>query len=201
MGNVALFLLRLTVGGLLAGHGAQKLFGWFEGPGMAGTRGMMDSIGLKPGHRWAPLAGISEFGGGLMTALGLGGPLGPIAAMGSMGMATGTVHRGKPIWVTKGGAELPVTNIAVLSALALCGPGRFSLDRMFGVRVPAWLTGIAVAATVAGMGQGLSLALQHAEMQQRQESSSAERPRDIRERPGVVEPTDEHEDTELPQAA
>src|SRR5438093_8276308 len=109
MRDLSLLLVRLTVGGLLAGHGAQKLFGAFDGPGLKGAAGMMHSIGIRPGDRWAFMAGLSEFGGGSLTAAGLLGPLGPIAAMGSMVMAATTVHWGKPIWVTSGGAELPVT--------------------------------------------------------------------------------------------
>ena len=124
MKDLALLILRLSVGGLLMGHGAQKLFGSFGGFGMQGTAGWMESMGLKPGNRWAMLAGGSEFGGGALTALGLASPLGPIGVMAAMGTATTKVHWGKPIWVSEGGAELPVTNIAVASALALAGPGR-----------------------------------------------------------------------------
>jgi putative oxidoreductase len=35
--DFALLILRLTVGLLLAGHGAQKLFGWFGGHGLLPT--------------------------------------------------------------------------------------------------------------------------------------------------------------------
>ncbi|HEX6510990.1 MAG TPA: DoxX family protein [Chloroflexota bacterium] len=146
--NLALFILRATVGGLIAGHGAQKLFGAFEGPGPEGTRGMMQSLGYDPPHVWATAAGASEFAGGLLTAAGFLNPLGPLAAMGSMLTATRKVHWGKPVWVTAGGAELPLTNIAALSALTLAGPGAISLDRIFGVRLPAWFTLLATGATL-----------------------------------------------------
>ena len=149
-------VLRLAAGGLLAGHGAQKLFGSFGGYGLKGTASWLESIGHKPGHPWAMLAGLSEFGGGALTVLGLGGPIGPIATLGSMGMATTTLHWGKPIWATSGGAELPVVNMAVASALALAGPGRFSLDHALGVRVPGWLTTLALAGTLGGIVIGLA---------------------------------------------
>ena len=136
MRDLGLLVLRLTVGGLLAGHGAQKLFGWFGGFGLKGTAGWVESLGLKPGQLWAAGASLSEFGGGTLTALGLFHPLGPIATMGAMVMATTKVHWGKPIWAMAGGAELPVTNMAAVVALALDDPGRFSLDRVFGIRVP-----------------------------------------------------------------
>src|SRR3954462_11271789 len=99
MTDLGLLALRLSAGGLMAGHGAQKLFGSFGGHGLAGTAGFLESIGLKPGKQWAALAGAGEFGSGLFTALGLGAPIGPIAMYGPMIMAAATVHAGKPIWV------------------------------------------------------------------------------------------------------
>jgi len=134
-----LLVLRLITGSLLAGHGSQKLFGWFSGPGLQGTAGWLESLGLKPGSMWAKVAASSEFGGGLLTSLGFLHPLGSLTALAPMIMATATAHRGKPIWVTAGGAELPVTNMAAALALILTGPGRFSLDRLFGIRLPRTL--------------------------------------------------------------
>ena len=136
MRSLGVLIVRLVVGGLLAGHGAQKLFGWFGGAGLEGTAGWLESMRLRPGTVWARIAGGSELGGGLLTALGFLNPLGPIAAMGAMSMAWAKVHLGNPVWSTKGGAELPLTNIAVLSALTVAGPGRLSLDSLLGIRVP-----------------------------------------------------------------
>ena len=121
MRSLGVLIVRLVVGGLLAGHGAQKLFGWFGGAGLEGTAGWLESMRLRPGTVWARIAGGSELGGGLLTALGFLNPLGPIAAMGAMSMAWAKVHLGNPVWSTKGGAELPLTNIAVLSALTRRG--------------------------------------------------------------------------------
>src|SRR5690348_12071485 len=136
MQDLGLLVLRLTVGGLLAGHGSQKLFGWFSGPGLKGTAGWLESMGLTPGTSWATAASASEFGGGALTTLGFLHPLGPLGTMGAMIMATAKAHWGKPIWVSQGGAELPVVNMASALALTLTGPGRFSLDRLFGIRLP-----------------------------------------------------------------
>jgi putative oxidoreductase len=150
VGDIGKLLLRLTTGGLLAGHGSQKLLGWFGGNGLKGTAGWLESMGMKPGNQWAIGASASEFGGGMLTALGLLHPLGPIGTMAAMAMATGKVHWGKPIWVTTGGAELPVTNMAVALALALDEPGRFSLDRLLGIRLPRTLV-VAVALAEAAI--------------------------------------------------
>jgi putative oxidoreductase len=144
----AALLVRLVQGSLLAGHGAQKLFGHFEGPGLEGTAGFMEMLGLRPGRPWAILAGISEFGGGVLTVLGLLNPLGPVGVIASMSMATARAHWGKPIWVTEGGAELPVTNSAISTALILNGPGRYSLDRALGIRLPAWVAPLGLAVTI-----------------------------------------------------
>ncbi len=133
------FIVRLAQGSLMAGHGAQKLFGSFGGPGLEGTSGFMEMLGMRPGRPWAYLAGLSEFGGGVLTALGLLNPLGPLGIIGSMSMATRKAHWGKPIWVTEGGAELPLLNIAVATALMIHEPDRFSLDRILGIRLPGWV--------------------------------------------------------------
>jgi putative oxidoreductase len=132
-------IVRLAQGSLMAGHGAQKLFGSFGGPGLEGTSGFMETLGMRPGRPWAYLAGLSEFGGGVLTTLGLFNPLGPLGVIGSMAMATRKAHWGKPIWVTEGGAELPVLNIAVSTALMIREPDRYSLDRVLGIRLPAWV--------------------------------------------------------------
>jgi putative oxidoreductase len=150
--DLGLLALRLTAGGLLAGHGAQKLFGSFGGSGLEGTAGWLESLELSPGRPWAMLAGGSELASGLLTALGLLHPVGPLASLGPMAMAWSKVHAGKPIWVTSGGAELPLLNIVVASTLTLVGPGRLTLDRLLGLRASTLL----VAGTVAGVAAGVA---------------------------------------------
>jgi putative oxidoreductase len=59
---LAALVVRLVQGSLLAGHGAQKLFGTFGGHGLEGTSGFMEMLGLRPGRPWAFLAGLCEFG-------------------------------------------------------------------------------------------------------------------------------------------
>ena len=55
--NLGLLVLRVVVGLLLAGHGAQKLFGWYGGHGLRGTAAFFDQIGLRPGRITPPLPG------------------------------------------------------------------------------------------------------------------------------------------------
>ena len=72
--DVGLLVLRGGVGGALFGHGAQKLFGWFGGAGLAGTAEMFEQIGFKPGRANALAAGLGEAGGGALLVLGLATP-------------------------------------------------------------------------------------------------------------------------------
>jgi putative oxidoreductase len=137
--EVAPMIVRVVQGSLMAGHGAQKLFGTFGGPGLEGTSGFMEMLGMRPGRPWAYLAGLSEFGGGVLTALGLLKPLGPLGVIGAMSMATRKAHWDKPIWVTEGGAELPVLNIAISTALMIRESDGYSLDRLLGIRLPVWV--------------------------------------------------------------
>jgi putative oxidoreductase len=150
-------IVRLVQGSLMAGHGAQKLFGSFSGPGLQGTVGFMEILDLKPGRPWAVMAGLSELGGGVLTALGLLHPLGPVGTIAAMSMATTKAHWGKPIWQTEGGAELPVLNMAISTALMLRRPYKYSLDRLLGIRLPGWLAPLGLAAillTVLHAGTG-----------------------------------------------
>lgn len=157
LAGLGLLLLRLVSGPLLAIHGAQKLFGWFGGYGLAGFAGWLESIGFYPGTRWATMAGWSEFAGGLLTTLGLFNPVGPVTMLAPMVMAYTRVHLGKPIWSPEEPApELTVTNMAIAGSLSLLGPGPFSLDRALGIRLPRGLVVLTVAATVVGIGMGLA---------------------------------------------
>jgi putative oxidoreductase len=176
MQDLALLLLRLTLGGLLTGHGAQKLFGAFEGHGLEGTAGWFESaLGLKPGERWALAAGAGELMGGVLTTLGFMHPLGPVATFGPMIVAWGRVHWNKPIWVTSGGGELPATNLAIAVALTLAGPGRISLDRLLGIRVPPALAVLAAGCVAAGAMTALTQPRQEQQEQLQAAATSTER--------------------------
>jgi len=131
--GIALLIARLLVGLGLAAHGAQKLFGWFGGYGLKGTGGFFESLGFRPGPLFAAAAGLGEFGGGLLTALGLGGPIGPALIVMVMLVAIFTVHITKGFFVTNGGYELNLTIIAAALLIAFAGPGAWSLDTMLGI--------------------------------------------------------------------
>jgi putative oxidoreductase len=139
-------IVRLVQGSLMAGHRAQKLFGSFSGPGLEGTAGFMEMLDLKPGRPWAVMAGLSEFGGGGAHGPGIAPPPGSRWDHSIYVHGHDEAHWGKPIWVTEGGAELPVLNIATSTALMFRGPDRYSLDRLLGIRLPGWLAPLGLAA-------------------------------------------------------
>lgn len=126
--DLGLLIVRLVVGLLFVGHGAQKLFGWFGGYGIKGTGGWLESIGVKPGATMAVLAGLSELGGGLLFALGLVTPLGAVLIIITMLVAIAKVHGTNGLWATANGYELNLLYIVIALAVALIGAGSYSLD-------------------------------------------------------------------------
>lgn len=134
--GLGMLILQATIGLILAGHGAQKLFGWFGGHGISGTSAWLASLGLRPARFWALVAGLAEFCGGICTALGLFHPLGPLAIIASMLMAIALIHAPKGLWISNGGGEYNLVLIAVAAVLGLVGPGPYALDRLFGIALP-----------------------------------------------------------------
>jgi putative oxidoreductase len=130
--DLGLFLIRVVFGLVFAGHGAQKLFGWFGGYGIAGTGGFLESIGFRPGKLFATAAALSEFGGGLLLALGFLGPVGPALLLSVMFVAGITVHRKNAFFVATNGLEHPLIMATAAVGIALTGPGRYSLDAALG---------------------------------------------------------------------
>src|SRR6266566_4667624 len=109
-----ILLLRVVLGLIMAAHGAQKLFGWWNGPGLKGIHGWLTSMRFRGG--WAPVALLvaGEFGGGLML------------------VAIATTHWRNGFWNGAGGYEFNLLILVGAAALAATGGGRFSLDRAFG---------------------------------------------------------------------
>src|SRR3954453_15601004 len=126
--NIGLLTIRLVVGLLFVGHGAQKLFGWFGGHGVKGTGGWFESIGMKPGVTMALFAGLAELIGGILFAIGLLTPLAGIMIAGTMVMAIVKVHAPNGLWATSNGYEYNLTLLAVAISIALIGPGEYALD-------------------------------------------------------------------------
>ncbi|MET8574972.1 DoxX family protein [Streptomyces sp. NPDC005012] len=129
--DLGLLLLRAGTGGVLAAHGSQKLFGWFGGHGLEGTGQWMESIGYTPGRASATMAGAAETGGGVLLALGLATPAAGAAAAGAMAGAA-AVHAPQGFFAQSGGYEYAASLGLTAASLAVTGPGRISLDHLFG---------------------------------------------------------------------
>jgi putative oxidoreductase len=148
--SVGRLVSRTVIGGLFIGHGTQKLFGWFGGPGLAGTAAMMESLELRPGKVHAVLGGVTETAGGSLLAMGLATPLASAALTGVMTTAIHKVHLPNGPWAANGGWEYNAVMIGAVTALAETGPGELSLDHVLGTERsgPEW----ALAALAAGVG-------------------------------------------------
>jgi putative oxidoreductase len=155
--SLGLLILRVVVGLMLAGHGAQKVFGWWGGPGMTGWTAIVTRLRIRPAAPWAWVAALSELGGGILFALGLLSPLGSLAIAGTMLVAVATVHWANGFWNTNRGYEFNLTILASVTAVALAGPGTYSLDQALGLHLPEPIT--LLAATIAlVLGVGATLA-------------------------------------------
>jgi putative oxidoreductase len=155
--DLALLALRVVVGLLFVGHGAQKLFGAFGGGGLEGTTGMFDQIGLRPGWLHARAAGALEFAGGALLAIGLLTPFAAAALIAVMSAAVITVHGPNGIWNTNKGYEFNLVMATVAFALAGVGAGSWSLDHALSLHLSG--TGWALAALAAGLIGGVGAVL------------------------------------------
>ncbi|WP_226646280.1 DoxX family protein [Mesobacillus subterraneus] len=123
-----MLIIRLVIGILFIGHGAQKLFGWFGGYGLKGTGGWFESIGMRPGVTMALFAGLAELIGGILLGAGFLTPLAALMIAGTMLMAIVKVHAPNGLWSTANGYEYNLTLISVAIGLALIGPGKYAID-------------------------------------------------------------------------
>jgi putative oxidoreductase len=174
--KVGFTILRAAVGGVFFAHGAQKLFGWFGGPGLEGMGKGFEQMGLRPGKRNAAIAGASELGGGALLATGLLTPLGAAAVIGVMNQAVRSVHWSKGFFVTQGGYEYNLVLVAAALAITDAGPGPWSLDRALGTERsgPFW--------ALAALGAGLAGPRLVERMAPPEEPEQAPQERFVRER-------------------
>jgi putative oxidoreductase len=148
---------RLVIGGLFIGHGTQKLFGWFGGPGLEGTEQMMGALEMRPTRANALAAGVSETAGGALLIAGAATPLAASSLIGTMITAIRKVHQPKGPWAAEGGWEYNAVLIAALFALVDAGPGDVSVDAVLGR--DEWGPGWAIAGlTVGAVASSLAIA-------------------------------------------
>ncbi len=134
--DLGLLILQVVIGLLMMGHGAQKLFGWFGGQGLRATTEWLARMGLRAPRFWALMAGFAELGGGLLFALGLFHPIGPLAVLAVMIAAIALVHWSHGLWISNGGSEYSFVLAVLAVVMGLWSPGAYSLDRVLGIALP-----------------------------------------------------------------
>ena len=141
--DLALLVLRISVGVVIAMHGFMKL-GWVaKGGSPAGTAGWFQNyLGFKPGVFWAWVSIFAESLGGILVALGLGGPFPAAAVAADLVVVTIVVHVPKGFWAHEGGWEFPVPVAAGAFAIGLIGNGQYSLDALLGLKYSDSLVGL-----------------------------------------------------------
>ncbi|MBS1861371.1 MAG: DoxX family protein [Actinobacteria bacterium] len=168
-------LARLVIGGLFIGHGTQKWFGWFGGPGIEGATGMMDKLGLAPARANAHAASASETLGGTAIVLGAFTPAAAASLIATMITAIRTVHWKNGFWVSGGGYEF---NLAIIAALLLIvdgGPGPISVDSALGIEESGAAAALGALA-LGALGSTVTLAAAKAAHQKQQAAEAAGAP-------------------------
>ena len=149
--SYGLLLLRVVVGTTMFAHGAQKLFGWFEGPGLKGMGSMLESMGFRLPRLLALGVALAECSG-VLFALGFVTPLAALGITVVMLNAIALVHFRNGFWNGNRGYEFNLVLLTVAVAVAATGAGRFSLDRALGwddnLSGVWWGAGVLVAAAV-----------------------------------------------------
>jgi putative oxidoreductase len=153
--DLALLVLRVSLGLMLAAHGANKVKGGLDNAG-----NWFASMGLKPGWLHGRLAAASEITGGLLLVAGLLTPLAAAMVIGVMTVAGITAHRDKGFFVFRPGQGWEYVAIIAVAAFAVgtIGAGDWSLDHAIGIDVEGWW-GAGISAAVGLGSAALTLAL------------------------------------------
>jgi putative oxidoreductase len=134
--DLALLIIRVVLGVIFIIHGGQKLFGWYEGPGVKGMSYWLGSFGVAHPGLLAWVATLSEFVGGLLALVGLLTPLAAAVIASTMVVAIVLVHGKSGFLNSKNGYEFNLSLIALALALMLGGAGTFSVDYLLGLAIP-----------------------------------------------------------------
>jgi putative oxidoreductase len=149
--SVGLLILRVAVGLTIAGHGSQKLFGWFGGAGFTKMQAGLQAQGFKPAALWVAFAILGELGGGLSLTFGLLTSVGAAGVFGAMLVATRS-HWKNGFWNTKRGIEYPLLLLLAAVALGFTGAGAYSLDALLGIAFHHTLVFLILAAAALIVG-------------------------------------------------
>ena len=147
--DLALLVLRLVIGLFFVAHGANKIIG-----GLDGTAKWFAGIGMKWPALQARLAAGTEVAAGLMFAAGLLLPLSAAGIVGVMIVAIVVAHlkAGFFVFAPGQGWEYCATIVTVAVAVAIVGPGRWSLDHLVDITADTWGGMLASGIIAAALG-------------------------------------------------
>ena len=117
-------LMRIVVGLLFAQHGAQKLFGWLGGMGDDGGTAAFLSMMF--------FAGLIEFFGGLLVAVGYQTSWAAFIASGQMAAAYFMAHASRGLFPIQNRGESAVIYSFIFLYIAAHGAGTLSIDSILG---------------------------------------------------------------------
>jgi putative oxidoreductase len=158
--DLGLMILRVGLGALLIGHGLQKAFGWWDGPGLSGFENTLNGMGYQHATILAYVGTGTELGAGALLVLGLFTPVAAAAALAFLINALlAVIAADRPVghfpFFRPTGHEFELTLVVVAGVLVLTGPGLYGFDagrrwarRPFVGSFLALLLGIGVGAAV-----------------------------------------------------
>jgi len=148
---IALLILRLGVGLTFAAHGAQKVFGWWGGPGFENWQGAIAHMGFQPARVFAAASAGIELVAGLFLAVGFLTPLAGAPLIAQSVAIIGLVHWQNGFFNTSGGIEFPLTLGVATAAIVLAGAGAWSIDAAVGIALePAARVGLVILGLAGG---------------------------------------------------
>jgi putative oxidoreductase len=158
--SLGLLVLRLGVGAVLIGHGLQKAFGLWGGPGLGGFKTSLTDLGYSHAGILTYAVAGTQLAAGVLLVLGLFTPLAGAAALACLTnglLATVTVQHasGDLRFLLPGGFEYQAILIVAVCAIILAGPGRYGFDAGRGWARRPFLGSL--AALVVGIGAGVGV--------------------------------------------
>ncbi|HEX7999801.1 MAG TPA: DoxX family protein [Pyrinomonadaceae bacterium] len=122
--------VRLTLGLIFIGHGAQKVLGAFGGRGLsASVAGDAPWFFMRPSWLWLGAAALSEFIGGILILAGLLTRVGAFLIAVTMFVAIFAVHWPN-FFLTNRGIEFALALLGMAVALVIAGGGKLSVDQL-----------------------------------------------------------------------
>jgi putative oxidoreductase len=125
--DLSLLLVRVIVGVIFFLHGAQKVFGWYDGPGLQKTVEMFEKMGTPAAVGY--LVAIGECFGGLGLIVGFLSRFSAAANIVIMLGAIAMVHGEHGFFLQNKGYEYNLALIGLLLPVLIAGPGHYAIGR------------------------------------------------------------------------